>query len=1020
MVPSTTEGPVVLRSLLARTEQIEDLRDLIRVLGYDAAWEPVPPGPWLGPAADVAGVRQVALIGRHGPFRVFGLHSDDPERAARAGARRLAADAERGLVLALGGSPRRLVLAAWRAAPRGAPIRAATIAPAHASGADLALLERLAPGADESALALSLRLGEVLGTESVTPRFFRAFRAVLERFTDRLSRPSSRSERHTLALTALTRVLFLYFVQERGWLDGDRRYLPHRLDSALAARRHFHRTFLHPLCFGALNQPLADRPAAARALGRVPFLNGGLFEPTALERRHRPAVWVNADWRDAFDDLFERFRFSARETEAGDLVAPDMLGRVFEGVMDPGERRTSGTYYTPAPVVRELVRAALEAALVHRLHLAPEAAGRWVHDRTAPPHPPDVGALTVLDPAAGSGAFLLGALEEIVALRAAAGEVVSARLRREVVARSLYGVDLNPAAVRLTELRLWLALVADDPTDDIGAIVPLPNLDGHIREGDALLDPYSMAAALAGVAPGPRWREAMDRATAARKALYEATGPAKRSAVRALGCAEADLAGGLIAHGLERVEARIAELLAAAKARDLFGRRSGLPADHRPRLRRLRAARRDLRETRRRLKRDGAPPCFAFESHFADHVARGGFDVVIGNPPWVRGERLAPRVRESLAARYACWQPTRLAGYAHLPDLAVAFVERALELTAPAGACALLVPVKLASSGYAEPLRRRLATATRIERLAALDGAAPEFGAAVYPMALVAVRADPTPASETAQALGPKRSTPTIPQQCLDSSGPWILIPDADRVIRRLRTEFPTLGERWTPQLGVKTGADDVFVLDAPCPGARPAVRGRDLGLWEARSSSWVLWTHGPDGRPLTTLPRVVAMRLEPHLARLRRRADYRDGPPWQLFRTSLADASHRVLWADLARRLAAAVPAADVVPLNTVYGIAARAAADAAALAALLNSRWYTALAALRADPARGGYRRFNAGVVRGLPIPPAADPCWSRLANYGARRETNDDYVADLLHLDAADRRALAPLAPAASGSR
>ena len=56
MGPSTAEGPVVLRSLLARTEQIDDLREVIRVLGYDAAWEPVPPGPWLGPAAETAGI----------------------------------------------------------------------------------------------------------------------------------------------------------------------------------------------------------------------------------------------------------------------------------------------------------------------------------------------------------------------------------------------------------------------------------------------------------------------------------------------------------------------------------------------------------------------------------------------------------------------------------------------------------------------------------------------------------------------------------------------------------------------------------------------------------------------------------------------------------------------------------------------------------------------------------------------------------------------------------------------------
>src|SRR5438309_3740579 len=107
MGPSTAEGPVVLRSLLARTEQIDDLREVIRVLGYDAAWEPVPPGPWLGPAAETAGVRRAALIGRPGAFRIFALHAHDPARAARVAAPRVAPRLARGLVLALGGVPLR-------------------------------------------------------------------------------------------------------------------------------------------------------------------------------------------------------------------------------------------------------------------------------------------------------------------------------------------------------------------------------------------------------------------------------------------------------------------------------------------------------------------------------------------------------------------------------------------------------------------------------------------------------------------------------------------------------------------------------------------------------------------------------------------------------------------------------------------------------------------------------------------------------------------------------------------------
>ena len=1005
---------MVLRELLTRSEQIDDLRHLFGALGFQAAWEHVPPGPWLGTApAEAAGVVRAALVARHDAFRVFALEARDPERAVRAAANRLAAHAERGLACALGAAPRRLLCASWRAAARGPAIRVAAIPLERPPGSSLETLERFSPRPRETALALSLRVGEALASEAVTPRFFRAFRATLERLTDRLTTPRGRAERHALALTAFTRVLFLYFVQGKGWLDGDRHYLIRKFDDCVAARRPFHRRVLDPLCFGALNRPATDRSSAARALGRLPFLNGGLFEPTVLERRHGAARWSNADWRDAFDDLLERFHFSARETDDGDVVAPDMLGRVFEGVMDPAERRASGSYYTPAALVREIVRAGLEAVLVHRLGLAPAVAEVWIHRGEPPERAPDLRCLTVLDPAVGSGAFLLGALEELTRLRCATGEGPACAVRRDVVAHSLFGVDLSLTAVRLTELRLWLALIADVSVDqndrELAAIAPLPNLDGQVRQGDALVDPLTLARALGGApapaAPGPE----LERLGSARRTLFSLAGAAKRDALAALARAEAALARGLFRAAVAALERRGGELIAAAKDRDLFGRRRGLTTDERALLRRLRASRRELRAAAARLEREGGAPFFAFESHFGDVLARGGFDLVAGNPPWVRGERVPVRVREALTTRYATWRPARGRGFAHLPDLAVAFVERALELAAPGGTAALLVPAKLASSGYAEPLRRRLAEGARVERVAPMP-AGSAFAAAVYPMVLVTTRAEPTGREQVATALGARSTTPLIPQRALAGDGPWILARDAVRVARQLGASCPRVGERWRPQLGVKTGADDVFLSAQPGAATRPAVRGRDLGPWRATPRIHLLWTHAPDGRPLARLPPELAAALAPHLDRLGRRSDYRAGPAWQLFCTALAYAPCRVVWPDLARRLAAVVPAPELVPLNTVYGIATRELDDAYALAALFNSRWLTALARLHADPARGGFRRFNARVVRGLPLPPTSPPVWRALADQGRRGESDDDVIADLYQLDAADRRALA----------
>src|SRR4029079_12029364 len=121
-----------------------------------------------------------------------------------------------------------------------------------------------------------------------------------------------------------------------------------------------------------------------------------------------------------------------------------------------------------------------------RLGCSEGRAERHLADRSAPARRA-LRTVTVLDPAVGSGAFLLGALEILTAL--GGSRPTSARARRRVLQRCLFGVDLNPAAVRLTELRLWLAVIADDRSGDAESVEPLPNLDCLVRQGDSLLDP---------------------------------------------------------------------------------------------------------------------------------------------------------------------------------------------------------------------------------------------------------------------------------------------------------------------------------------------------------------------------------------------------------------------------------------------------------------------------------------------------------------------------------------------------
>jgi hypothetical protein len=260
-----------------------------------------------------------------------------------------------------------------------------------------------------------------------------------------------------------------------------------------------------------------------------------------------------------------------------------------------------------------------------------------------------------------------------------------------------------------------------------------------------------------------------------------------------------------------------------------------------------------------------------------------------------------------------------------------------------------------------------------------------------------------------------------------------VLVPDdVAEVLEMLRAAHPTLGTRLRCRLGVKTGANDVF-LDPPAEVepelVRRAVRGRDVLAFRCRPGPRLLWPCDPTGAPLPALPPGAARHLDAVRTRLERRTDFAGGPHWSLFRTAGVDAPHRLVWPDLGRTLQAAAltgdEAAAWVPLNTCYVAPATSAAEAHALAAWLNSGSLRLVARLGAVPAAAGYRRFTAATIAALPLPAAVprDADLAALGRAGARgRPVQDDldaYALQLLDLPTRVRRVLAALARADAGA-
>ena len=363
----------------------------------------------------------------------------------------------------------------------------------------------------------------------------------------------TRDEARAWATRQMGRVLFLWFLQAKRWLGepgghGFRQPICGTCGTSRADAEdgEYYRGILVPLFFDAMatgSSSRNDHPI----LGYVPYLNGGLFRRNALEDRIHDAGEVTLP-DEVFDPhpdddeeqertllgLLSRYRFTTRESTPDDQSVdpdPELLGRVFENLYQGDERKGTGTYYTPREIVHFMCREALDGYLRDATGveqstlnvLRQEAIGSRDEYELLPNIPADtlVDALEtvrVCDPAVGSGAFLLGALQEIVALRR--GILFSQRgyvdphelyqmvseWKRRIIENSLYGVDINPEAVEICRLRLWLSMVLDmddPPVPD--SDWALPNLDFQILAGDSLVDRRGWCRRSR--SPGPRRRD---------------------------------------------------------------------------------------------------------------------------------------------------------------------------------------------------------------------------------------------------------------------------------------------------------------------------------------------------------------------------------------------------------------------------------------------------------------------------------------------------------------------------------
>jgi hypothetical protein len=847
-----------------------------------------------------------------------------------------------------------------------------------------------------------------LDRESVTRRFFERFRGAVSDVFRSLSAGSREPSEvlHAEALLILSRLLFLSFVQEKGWLNGERRFLADRLEQCARSGDEFFSTVLLPLFFGCLNTPAVGRDNRALALGRIPYLNGGLFEPSAFERRHPDLHLSNSLMQRVIISLFEKFDFRSDESDsAGSHVDPEMLGKVFESLMASDERAATGSFYTPRAIVDALITGAIAEwlvagdatlrtqvdSLLERSESGrPRVASNCRPPESGNPLTPDAArallgrleSIALLDPTCGSGAFLLSSLVHIEKLTRSLSEIagveVDRDLRQSIVERSLFGVDLKPEAVRLCELRLWLAIVS--PCElAIEDVRPLPNLDRNIMQGSSLFSPTDFLGDGRGEIYR-RWRYAV-LTQGDLVARYRCSSQLERPALaRMIRDNDRGLATDLLMKAIDLDQDELMGL--STPERDLFGRVKPLDRGRCIELQERVAG------NRRSLERieEGTLDFFSFDIHFAQVMARGGFDVIAGNPPWVRNGRIDARTKQMVSDRYPLFAGSNGAGF-HQPDLSVAFCERALSLCSPGGVVTLLMPAKIANANYASALRRALGR-MRIASIRDWSSAPKKhFEADTFPLGLTVVNA--AAAEQTRVRIAADEEEFAVEQRKLPAGGAgseWLLVPpEVGAIVQRLRREhaplIETLGRK--PLMGVKTGENSVFFLDDVRIGRRAAfadgaaiplhalsrcVRGRDLKRWSAEASVWMLWPPPDSWRhPPRWLERFAAVRgVEPASLRL-----------------SYVKPEHigiKVAWKDVSRGMCAAVLAESIecegrlfplVPNQTLYFLDAVSVEEACVICALLNSTVAGALLLATAERAKDAHFRYFGRTVGGMPLP-------------------------------------------------
>ena len=707
----------------------------------------------------------------------------------------------------------------------------------------------------------------------------------------------------------LGRIVFLHFLQKKGWMgcspetesweNGDKQFMQN-LFANYKDKEHFYSSCLIELFHNTLNNADRKNGLFKHTKTRVPYLNGGLFDD---DQPHTNIFDFPVEYFKDLFDFFSQYNFtidenSPDEQEVG--IDPEMLGHIFENLLE--DNKDKGTFYTPRQIVHYMCQESLiEYLKTHLPNHDADAINGFIRNS-------DIGdkkdkknyivnnakrieelldKLKICDPAIGSGAFPMGMLQEIFKAKLALDLTLDrALVKKEIIQNSIYGVDIEKGAVDIARLRFWLALVVDEDEPQ-----PLPNLDYKIMQGNSLLESFEGVdlSKLIG-------DEAPEDVIIASKGQMELQGFGKSQTVFVFDKTTKEEIQGLInlyfdfdvarnkkyktkqavkqainkvvdgklsaKFALDKIalQDKLAEKQQHLKVNTITAKDpKGIVARKEKAIQKLNKEIETLEykinhfeDVLNKLTQweheDNNRTYFLWHTYFKDVFDEGGFDIVIGNPPYVQLQKMGKHADILEQAGYDTFVRTG--------DIYCLFYEAGFKLLKTNGILTFITSNKWMRAAYGEALRKYFTTNTNPLSLIDFGGFQVFESATVDTNIFVGQKAAFQNRVNTC-VLGKGFSLNNMSDyfeqhttKTAFNSGSWVVLSSLEQNIKQKIENAGIPLKDWDINIcrGILTGYNEAFIIDsvtrdkliASSPNSveiiRPILRGRDIGKY---TSAW-------------------------------------------------------------------------------------------------------------------------------------------------------------------------------------